>query len=63
MPSVSSKQAGFFGLAKALKSGKAPKGINPSVLSKAKKAAKMSEKTINKFLTINPAKALNGKTT
>ena len=61
MPSVSSKQRGFFGLAKALKSGKTPSGVNPGVLAKAKKAAKLSEKNINDFLTINPAKALNKK--
>ena len=58
MPSKSSAQKGFFGLAKAIKSGKTPKGINPSVLKKAKTAAKLSEKTINDFLTINPSKAL-----
>jgi len=59
MPSVSKAQQGFFGIVKALKSGNAPKGINPSVLKKAKKAAsKTSEKVVNEFLTINPAKAL-----
>jgi len=58
MPSKSKAQAGFFGLTKAIKSGKMPKGINPSVLEKARKAAKLSEKTINEFLTINPSKAL-----
>lgn len=61
MPSESKKQQGFFGIAKAIKSGKTPTGINPSVLAKAKKAAKLSEKTINDFLTINPAKALKQK--
>jgi len=58
MPAKSKAQQGFFGIAKAIKSGKTPKGINPSVFAKAKKAAKLSEKTINEFLTINPAKAL-----
>jgi len=59
MPSVSEKQRGFFGIAKAIKSGKNPVGINPGILNKARKVAKtQSSKTIGDFLTINPAKAL-----
>lgn len=62
MPSQSARQRGFFGLVKSIQKGKTPEEINPSVLKRARKAAgSMSEKQVNEFQTINPAKALRRK--